>query len=212
MDAGRQTYRQAAHGNWRPFLWLSGMARPRPASLEERIALLEAEQDVRDLLTRYAYAWDSRDIDGCLALFAEDAVLITTRGTYEGRAAIQANYAGMSQGKQAGQGIGSVHRPVNVLVRVEPGLQQAWLTAYWHVAAQPRSLFGNYFMRLVAGDAGWQIADCRIAWDFYSKHELPTEPYPVIDNATGRPTTPATAFDWTERGGPEDFRLGAAPP
>ena len=85
------------------------------------VALLEAEQDVRDLLTRYAYAWDSRDIGGCVGLFAEDAVLITTRGTYEGRDAIRDNYEGMANGRGRGQGEGSVHRPVNVLVRGESG-------------------------------------------------------------------------------------------
>ena len=135
--------------------------------------MLEAERDVRDLLTRYVYNWDSRDLAGCVALFAEDARLITTRGTYEGRDAIRANYEGMALGKKPGEGEGPLHRPVNVLVRVEPGLKQAWLTAYWHVVAQVRSLLGNYFMRLVNTDEGWRIADCRIAWDFYSKHELP---------------------------------------
>ena len=209
MASGRDTYNQVGRGNWEPFLWLSAQERPRVTTLEQRVALLEAEQDVRDLLTRYAYAWDSRDIAGCVGLFAEDAVLITTRGTYEGRDAIRDNYEGMANGRGRGQGEGSVHRPVNVLVRVEGDLQQAWLTAYWHVAAQVRSLFGNYFMRLVNTAEGWRIADCRIAWDFYAKHELPTEPYPVIDNAKGQPTSPATAFDWTGRGGPERFRLGS---
>ncbi len=212
MDKGREQYEAVGRGNWTPFLWMASQEPHKPDSLEERIALIEAERDVRDLLTRYVYNWDARDLQGCVAMFTEDARLITTRGTYEGRDAIRANYEGMALGKQPGEGEGSLHRPVNVLVRVEPGLQEAWLTAYWHVMAQVRSLLGNYFMRLVKTSEGWRIADCRIAWDFYSKHELPTEPYPVIDNASGRPTSPETAFDWTQRGSPENYRLGAKPP
>ncbi len=209
MNEGRAQYNQLARGNWTPFLWLASQEREPPASLEERVALLEAETDVRDFLTQYAYRWDARDVEGCVSMFSEDAVLITTRGTYEGRDAIRANYEGMAAGKQPGEGEGSLHRPVNVLVRIEPGLQQAWLAAYWHVVAQVRSLLGNYFMRLVKTDAGWHIADCRIAWDFYSQHELPTQPYPTLDDALGQPTSPETAFDWTGRGGPDAFRLGA---
>ena len=55
MASGRDTYNQVGRGNWEPFLWLSAQERPRVTTLEQRVALLEAEQDVRDLLTRYLH-------------------------------------------------------------------------------------------------------------------------------------------------------------
>ena len=111
----------------------------------------------------------------------------------------------------AKQCIASLFNDRAIVYRVENGFDhmKVALSVGIQQMVAVRSLFGNYFMRLVNTAEGWRIADCRIAWDFYAKHELPTEPYPVIDNAKGQPTSPATAFDWTGRGGPERFRLGS---
>ena len=70
--------------------------------LRERVARLEAERDVRDLLAAYAYAADGCRDDEWLDLFTDDAVIDITyredgvlhRGRWEGREALTAYISG----------------------------------------------------------------------------------------------------------------------
>lgn len=43
----------------------------------------------RDLLDRYVDLYNARDLDGCMDLYAEDAVQLMPDGTFQGRAAIR---------------------------------------------------------------------------------------------------------------------------
>lgn len=49
-------------------------------SLEDRIARLEAESQIRQLIARYCFTIDDRDLDGIRALFAHDATLKSADG------------------------------------------------------------------------------------------------------------------------------------
>jgi isopentenyl diphosphate isomerase/L-lactate dehydrogenase-like FMN-dependent dehydrogenase len=50
------------------------------SSLEDRIARLEAESQIRQLIARYCFTIDDRDVDNIRALFAPDAVLKSADG------------------------------------------------------------------------------------------------------------------------------------
>ena len=60
------------------------------ASLEDRIALLEHREAIKELRAEYCYRTDGRDWDGYAALFAEDARLdFGPVGEFRGRAEIR---------------------------------------------------------------------------------------------------------------------------
>lgn len=50
------------------------------AGLEQRVARLEAELELRDLQVQYIHALDSSDVDQIMTFFAEDAVLLNPAG------------------------------------------------------------------------------------------------------------------------------------
>lgn len=52
------------------------MSNPRGLSVEERLNQLEDRFAIQDLLTRYAWALDTGDVDGLVACFVPDGVLI----------------------------------------------------------------------------------------------------------------------------------------
>jgi ketosteroid isomerase-like protein len=54
------------------------------ASLEARVATLEAESAVRRAMARYGRAIDARDLAGVGAVFADDVVLENAAGRFEG--------------------------------------------------------------------------------------------------------------------------------
>ncbi|MGF7154808.1 nuclear transport factor 2 family protein [Novosphingobium gossypii] len=66
------------------------------STLEDRIARLEAESQIRQLIARYCFTIDDRDIDAIRALFAPDAVLKSADGVMNatGVDAIMAQYDG----------------------------------------------------------------------------------------------------------------------
>lgn len=65
-------------------------------TLEARIARLEAESQIRQLIARYCFTIDDRQRDAIAALFAEDAVVRSEDGVMHaaGRDAIMAQYEG----------------------------------------------------------------------------------------------------------------------
>jgi hypothetical protein len=61
-------------------------------SLEDRIARLEARQQIQDLLTRYTFLIDAHEFDALGELFTTDARFGSPGSTHTGRAAIVENY------------------------------------------------------------------------------------------------------------------------
>jgi 3-phenylpropionate/cinnamic acid dioxygenase small subunit len=60
------------------------------ATVEQRLARLEAAEEIRQLLLEYARCLDAGDYRGYAALFTEDGELHAQLGEAKGRAAIQA--------------------------------------------------------------------------------------------------------------------------
>jgi len=89
VDEAMDAFRAVARTFWGPLKKVVALGRGRSARLEERLARLEYEQAVRDAHITYVSACDSGDIDGILALFAEDALLIDSRGSFVGKQLIR---------------------------------------------------------------------------------------------------------------------------
>jgi uncharacterized protein (TIGR02246 family) len=184
-----------ARGLWAPFRRL--VQQPAAGgSPEQRLQRIEDEQAVRDLLAQYAFSYDSGDVDGVIALFTDDALLVNARGTFSGRQAIDDNYRWVNAQRRAG-----FHFITNTVVRVEPGGHQAWLTAYfqsWAVdlAGEQRALLGTYAMRLVKPDSAWKIAGCRITSDI-STGQQPGPPASLSAPGAPAPTGSETSEDWS---------------
>jgi ketosteroid isomerase-like protein len=169
---------------WNVHVGMAATERNTPATLEERVKLLEEESAVRDALVRYTYFYDAKDPDGILTVFREDCVLINPRGTYVGHEAIRRNYVYLM-----GLSKVSMHFAPNALVRVEPSGHTAWLTGFYHdvsAFADGRLVGtgGTYADRLSRERGGWKIAARRITYNF--RHRLTPEAPPA-----GSPPTPS---------------------
>ncbi len=162
--AGRELFDEVRRGQWTPFLWLASQ-REAESTPGERVQRLVEECSVVAVLTRYAYYYDASNVDRVMSLFTEDAVVFSARGTYVGKAAIDANYRWVNAQRKL-----SYHRITNTMVRFSSGYCEAWMTAYFNAMGQNhdetrRANAGNYFARLVKTDDGWMIADFRMMVD-----------------------------------------------
>ncbi|MBM3491340.1 MAG: nuclear transport factor 2 family protein [Alphaproteobacteria bacterium] len=176
---------------WRPLQ--RNVARParRPSGLAERLERIEQEAAIRDLLHSYAYCYDGNDLDGAIAVFHADCVLVNPRGTYVGIEAIGRNYRYLLAARRF-----SFHHLSNIVVRFAPGGREALSTAYFHVvqignAASADAGEGTYVDRLVRQD-GWRIIERRITLNVsYAVSVLP-EAWPPRPE----PSRPEGSRDW----------------
>ena len=72
------------------------MSRSSKSSLEERIARLEARNEIRALVARYCFTVDARDIEGIGACFTEDGAMRSLDGVMDasGRDAVISQFHG----------------------------------------------------------------------------------------------------------------------
>jgi uncharacterized protein (TIGR02246 family) len=153
-------------------------------NLEARIARLEAESQIRQLVARYCFAIDDRDIDNVAALFADNAVVRSADGVMNatGIDAIMAQYHERFKVLGAGQhfmhdiaidfvGDGSVEAHGRV-----SGHAELWRKDKMMVAG----LRYNDVYRNTA--TGWRFADRLISFLYY----VPLDKYPGILGITDR--------------------------
>jgi uncharacterized protein (TIGR02246 family) len=129
---------------------------------DELLDRLLDDRAARELLARYSYALDAADFDWIASLFTDDAVLVTPMGRAEGKAAVVEAFRELREGFTATR-----NRISNLVVRVTPGGDEAWLTAYFQFSTvaednSRESTFGSYLGRLVRSSGKWLIADWRV--------------------------------------------------
>lgn len=147
-------------------------------TLEQRIARLEAESQIRQLVARYCFTIDDRDIDGIRALFAPDAVLKSADGVMNatGVDAIMTQYDGRFDVLGPGHhfmhdvqidfvGDGSQEATGRVI-----GHAELWRGGRMMVTAI------RYDDKYRNTDAGWKFAERTIGFLYY----VPIEEYPGI--------------------------------
>ncbi|SEJ66365.1 SnoaL-like domain-containing protein [Sphingobium sp. AP50] len=158
--------------------------RPRTAGLsKEDIAILDHEEaEVLDAFKRYHYLYDSRDLDGVVARFTDDCVLVNPRGTYIGKDAIRENYEYLINRPRF-----FIHYGTNTLVRFEPGMEEAWLGAFYQAAIilPDKSSYtgcGTYMKRLHKRTGEWRVFEARITGNHRFDHMVgpgaPSSPPP----------------------------------
>jgi uncharacterized protein (TIGR02246 family) len=150
------------------------MDRVRKASDTDRqLQALREELDLRDLLTRYAWALDRRDLEAVMSYFHDDCVVVNPRGSYAGREAIRANYEHLMP-----RGELLYHLTGNVAVQLL-GEAEATMAAYFFSIVRSdgadQAVTGTYDDRLVKADGRWQIVERRIAVTF--SHTLTPQSY-----------------------------------
>jgi ketosteroid isomerase-like protein len=85
----------------------------RLMTLEERLTVQEAIEDVRGLFSRYTWALDNGDLDGIVACFTDDGVFEFQSARWAGAPAVR-HYFEEDRKKHTDM----VHFPVNVVVDV----------------------------------------------------------------------------------------------
>ena len=147
-------------------------------TLEDRIARLEAESQIRQLIARYCFTIDDRDIEGVRALFAPDAVLKSADGVMNatGVDAIMDQYDGRFDVLGPGHhfmhdvqidfvGDGSQEATGRVI-----GHAELWRCEKMMVTAI------RYDDKYRSTDQGWKFAERTIGFLYY----VPIEEYPNI--------------------------------
>ena len=153
------------------------------ASVEDRIARLEAEAQIRQLVARYCFTIDDRDINGIRALFTDDAVLKSADGVMNatGVDAIMAQYDGRFAVLGAGH-----HFMHDIEINFAGGGNEAtgrvsghaelWRAGTMMVAAlRYDDVYRN-------SAAGWKFASRTINFLYY----VPVDQYPGILGAPDR--------------------------
>ncbi|MGH9246530.1 MAG: YybH family protein [Acidimicrobiales bacterium] len=111
-------------GMWDISQALWRLPRATGASLEERLALMEEEQALRDLQARYFDALDSGNLDAIMSFFHDDCVQIGPRGTFVGADAIRQDYEHVLAGSKV-----RIHYATNVAIRLLDGNREAWMSS-----------------------------------------------------------------------------------
>lgn len=165
-STGRSWFFEHKNDMWRAANWV--IDRPTLTSTpDNQLDFLMNDLAIRELLSSYTDAFDSKDLALTLAHFTEDCVLVNPRTTFIGKREVQEFYSNA----MAGMGV-SFHRVQNVVVRPgdEPG--EGWVSAYFHapfigpLTAMAISQLGRYFGRVVLEESTWRFADLRISVDF----------------------------------------------
>jgi ketosteroid isomerase-like protein len=92
------------------------MATTTETTLEQRIRRLEATEEIRNLVARYCYAMDNRDIPATIDLFTDDVVIRSNDGKMDSRG--RDNVLAMYQGRWVVLGP-SFHWTHDVLVELD---------------------------------------------------------------------------------------------
>jgi hypothetical protein len=150
------------------------MAQPTALSLAERIDRLESIEAIRELKARYcAHCDDSYAPDAIAALFTEDAVWDAGEkfGTYRGREAIRAFFAGVSKTITF-----AAHLVLNPIIEVDGDRARGrWrlimpCTMVENGVVEARWMVSSYDDRFVRRNGAWLFRSLRVRVDLVAAH------------------------------------------
>ncbi|MDA8253987.1 MAG: nuclear transport factor 2 family protein [Rhodospirillales bacterium] len=179
-QATRPAFTAIRREMWEPLLQVADAPVGAGASVEARLARIEDEMAVRDLLVKYAYSYDANDIEGVMSVFHPDVVLVNPRGTFIGADAVRRNYQHLLTTRRY-----SFHHVTNVTVRFSEDRNEALASSYWTDKHVGRSgsidgSDGTYLDRVVRSGDEWKIIELRITANiFYVMTPLP-DPWPPL--------------------------------
>jgi uncharacterized protein (TIGR02246 family) len=173
-------------------LFVKAARAPRTGdSVEQRLARLEAERDVRALVNQYAYCYDEGDIDGLMEIYSDDCRLISDKGTFVGTEAIRATYT-----LNIGQREYGYHHVNDVQVLLDDDATTAWVSGFlYNLAVREGAATGtmaNCLFHVAVRDGRWQVIESRILVSNRHRMEPRDTPPPSI---AAWATSPGTAAD-----------------
>jgi uncharacterized protein (TIGR02246 family) len=129
------------------------------STVEARLAILEAKEEVREFVAQYCTVTDKMNaIDELMDLFTKDAVMRNAVGTYSGRAAIQDYYANFfTESTKFAR-----HHVLNqVITVVEPGVarHQSYFIAMLGRDGESKIAYGRYDDTIVKSEGRWQFKE-----------------------------------------------------
>jgi len=155
-------------------------ARPTTRSDGERLARIELELEARAFLSKYAYFFDAKDLEGLMTLYADDCELVNTAGTYTGARSIRDMQAADMPKTEI-----SFHHFSNVVVAIDSlENREVYVTAYmYNVAIREEEPYGTIgtvvFCLRGVSDGGLKATAIRIAID--SRHSFNPKFVPSAD-------------------------------
>ena len=128
---------------------------------------LEAREQIRDTIARYAHCVDGGRFDDLVALFTPDGVLeVEGEPAHRGRDAIRAFVTGTGRDLAAGTGAPRIrHHVSNVLIETESPDRARARCYFLAVTDRGADHWGRYSDDLVRTDDGWRFAHRRVRTD-----------------------------------------------
>jgi 3-phenylpropionate/cinnamic acid dioxygenase small subunit len=128
---------------------------------------LEAREQIRDTIARYAHCVDGGRFDDLVALFTPDGVLeVEGEPAHRGRDAIRAFVTGTGRDLAAGTGAPRIrHHVSNVLIETESPDRARARCYFLAVTDRGADHWGRYGDDLVRTDDGWRFAHRRVRTD-----------------------------------------------
>ena len=157
------------------------MVEREPATLEERIARLEAKEAIHDLMMRYGHFSDARDTEGVLALYTDDVERVlagTLEERVQGKETLRGLYRNPVLPTKDGRTLGEAsryrsgrrttirHMFAAPLIRLSDDANEGWLTSYFTLVRSVSSdegferhvHEGTYTFTFVRLEEGWRIS------------------------------------------------------
>ena len=137
--------------------------------LAERIARLEALEEIRELVARYGMAVDDRDVEGLADMFTSDAKF----GLADGMVANQGRQAVIDFYTERMAAFGATyHYPHSHVVEFDPdraGHATGMVNAHAELALEGRTLVTalRYFDEYRVEDGGWRFVERKVAMIYY---------------------------------------------
>jgi 3-phenylpropionate/cinnamic acid dioxygenase small subunit len=128
---------------------------------------LEAREQIRDTIARYAYCVDGGRFDDLVALFTPDGVLeVEGEPAHRGRDAIRAFVTDTGHDLAAGTGEPRIrHHVSNVLIDLEGPDRSRARCYFLAVTDRGADHWGRYLDALVRTDDAWRFAHRRVRTD-----------------------------------------------
>lgn len=141
-----------------------------PSELEIRLRRLEDREAIRELVGRYGYVIDNRDLDGVAELFCEDGILESQDGVMQarGRAAIIELYKGRYAA--LGPTFHYTHDHAIALDEADPDTATGIIASHAEVMRNGEAMLAaiRYFDNYRREDGRWRFAKRSLAFFYYT--------------------------------------------
>ena len=124
---------------------------------------MTVEDEIRVVLAQYVYRLDDRDVEGLIALFAKDALLVANSREYRGRSDLSELWTNLLNSTPTRR---TKHHLGASIVKVRRGAAEAIsdVVVFESLNAGPWTVYavGRYVDKLVHEGSEWRIAERRI--------------------------------------------------